>query len=235
MKKVLTTILLIATLIMTNSIFASYTPTAKDEKTITLLKQQIEELSETPKDLRNFFYQFKTLKEQLKNTNNPKLYYLLSRLTTTTYESFTEQKQKKQDKAKDNKKILVKKYKKKINTKDPILQRCLDHYDMIDDLSFAYNFPTALTMATRYRESSCSFDKLPYNGDGPFQIVHKDYGTGTMHEKVFIQTVEDFINFSRNKYQRYQGKIKVNLDYTTIDLESVINHSALYNGGKKLK
>ena len=43
-------------------------------------------------------------------------------------------------------------------------------------MSFANDFPTALTIAVWFRESTCGY-YLPKNGDGPFQIVSKDYGT----------------------------------------------------------
>ncbi|MBU0627302.1 hypothetical protein KKG31_02025 [Patescibacteria group bacterium] len=53
---------------------------------------------------------------------------------------------------------------------------CTGRYNTLDNISFANNFPTALTVATRYREANCGY-YLPGNGDGPFQIVSKDYGT----------------------------------------------------------
>ena len=83
---------------------------------------------------------------------------------------------------------------------------CKQYYDLIDTISFANNFPTALTLATRYREASCKF-YLPGNGDGPFQIVTKDYGTGTLTMATFKQSVQDFIDFSKAKYGKYTSKI----------------------------
>jgi hypothetical protein len=50
-------------------------------------------------------------------------------------------------------------------------------------------------MATWYRESTCAY-YLPSNGDGPFQIVNADYGTGDMDEKVFVNTITDFLEFA---------------------------------------
>ena len=64
---------------------------------------------------------------------------------------------------------------------------------------FANNFPTALTIATRYRETHCGY-YLPSNGDGPFQILSKDYGTGEINEDTFTQSIQDFIDFSKGKY-----------------------------------
>ncbi|MEI8090807.1 MAG: hypothetical protein WCG98_00665 [bacterium] len=77
---------------------------------------------------------------------------------------------------------------------------------MLDTISFANNFPTALTIATRYREASCGY-YLPSNGDGPFQILSKEYGTGQIDENLFTQTVQDFIDFSKAKRQQYKTKL----------------------------
>ncbi|HBB04941.1 TPA: hypothetical protein DCZ39_08975 [Patescibacteria group bacterium] len=91
----------------------------------------------------------------------------------------------------------------------------------MDSISFANNFPTALTIATRYREVNCGY-YLPANGDGPFQILSKDYGTGQITESKFIQTMQDFIDFSKYKISRYEKankaeehtEFKTNLSYT---------------------
>jgi hypothetical protein len=76
----------------------------------------------------------------------------------------------------------------------------------MDTISFANNFPTALTIATRYREVTCGY-YMPTNGDGPFQIVSKDYGTGQMTEAKFLQTIQDFIDFSKAKHLQYKTKL----------------------------
>ena len=76
----------------------------------------------------------------------------------------------------------------------------------MDTISFANNFPTALTIATRYRETNCGY-YFPNNGDGPFQILSRDYGTGQMTEAKFIGTIQDFINFSKAKYLQYKTKL----------------------------
>jgi len=61
-------------------------------------------------------------------------------------------------------------------------------------------------MAIRYREASCGY-YLPSNGDGPFQIISKDYGTGEITENIFVQSIQDFINFSQSKYGAHYSKI----------------------------
>lgn len=172
MKKIITILLLITTLMITNSIVASYTPTVEDEKIITMLDQQIERLSETPKDLRNFYYQFKTLKRNF--SHDEQLFYLLEQLAHHSYEKFTQEKYNAKKKSKAKKKAFVQKYISGVKEKKVTIDKCKEHYTLVDDVSFAYNFPTALTIATRYREHSCKWS-LPANGDGPFQIVNKDY------------------------------------------------------------
>jgi hypothetical protein len=101
-------------------------------------------------------------------------------------------------------------------------------------MSFANNFPTALTIAIRYRESSCGY-ALPKNGDGPFQITSKDYGSGAITETLFQQTIQDFLDFSRNKINRYNERNKadglsINLSYTGANITDLLRFAALYNG-----
>lgn len=108
---------------------------------------------------------------------------------------------------------------------------CKQYYDLIDTISFANNFPTALTLATRYREASCRM-YLPGNGDWPFQIVSKHYGTGDLTLWTFKETVQEFIDFSKNKYGNYYSKIWPIFTYTGFDMTGIVNHAALYNWGK---
>lgn len=91
---------------------------------------------------------------------------------------------------------------KEITTADS----CTGRYNTIDSISFANNFPTALTIATRYRESNCGY-YLPENGDGPFQILSKEYGTGNITEGKFLTTIQDFIDFSKAKRTQYNSKL----------------------------
>jgi hypothetical protein len=83
---------------------------------------------------------------------------------------------------------------------------CTGWYNTMDSISFANNFPTALTIATRYREVNCGY-YMPSNGDGPFQIISKDYGTGQITEATFLKTIQDFIDFSKAKHLQYKTKL----------------------------
>jgi hypothetical protein len=115
---------------------------------------------------------------------------------------------------------------------DDGLENCIGWYNTLDDISFVYDFPTALTMATWYRESTCAYF-LPSNWNGPFQIVNKDYGTWELTEDEFITTVVDFMEFTKAKFARYEWQLSGNLTYTWFDSKWISNFAALYNGGTK--
>ena len=106
-------------------------------------------------------------------------------------------------------------------------------FQLADDLSFVYNQPTALTLATRYRETSCK-RYLPGNGDGPFQIVNKDYGSGDLTPKTFKQSLIDYLEFSQNKFNRFEkanskSGLQIDLTYTGLTFTGIVRHGALYN------
>lgn len=112
--------------------------------------------------------------------------------------------------------------------------RCMWWYNTIDNISFANDFPTALTIAVWYRESFCAY-YLPWNWDWPFQIVSKDYWTWEITEEIFKKTIQDFIDFSKRKIDNYNNRAndeykKINLTYTWFDYTGVVNFAALYNG-----
>ena len=116
-------------------------------------------------------------------------------------------------------------------------EKCTWRYNTIDNISFANDFPTALTLAVRYKESNCGY-YLPANGDGPFQIVSKDYGTGEITEEIFKQTIQDFIDFAKNKIDNYNNRAddefpEIKLNYTSFDYTGVVSFAALYNWGTR--
>ncbi len=114
------------------------------------------------------------------------------------------------------------------------IDNCVWWYNTIDNISFANDFPTALTIAVWYKESNCGY-YLPANGDGPFQIVSKDYGNGEITEELFKQTIQDFIDFAKNKIDNYNKKADdefppLKISYTWFDYTWVVSFAALYNG-----
>ena len=113
------------------------------------------------------------------------------------------------------------------------IDKCVWWYNTIDNISFANDFPTALTIAVWYRESNCGY-YLPANGDGPFQIVSKNYGSEEITEEVFKQTIQDFIDFSKKKIRTYNNRAgdeypEIVLTYTWFDYTWFVNFAALYN------
>ena len=113
------------------------------------------------------------------------------------------------------------------------IDNCVGWYNTIDNISFANDFPTALTIAVWYKESNCGY-YLPANGDGPFQIVSKDYGNGEITEDLFKQTIQDFIDFSKSKIDNYNKKAdeefpEIRISYTWFDYTGVVSFAALYN------
>ena len=104
----------------------------------------------------------------------------------------------------------------------------------MDNISFSYDFPTALTIATWYREFTCAY-YLPDNEkwkNWPFQITSKDYGTGEITQNRFIEMVVDFMEFTKNKFGRYSN-LTGKLSYSEFDLTGIGNFAALYNGWNK--
>lgn len=217
--------------------FANYTPTETAQKEAKILTNQVKEIiKENNEDLWNFYNQFKTLEQEIatqkeKNKKLEKIHYLLWEVKKELYTTLQERKEQAKKDSKEKKEKFVKKYSIGIKDNDDDTPRCKEHYNLIDDISFAYNFPTALTIATWYRESSCGF-YLPNNWDWPFQIITKDYWTGTISETEFSQTIIDFITFSKAKHKRYENKTRVNLTYQDIDLPELVNHASLYNWGR---
>jgi len=126
------------------------------------------------------------------------------------------------------------KYAKNIISKNPISNLCLKKYDLIDKIAKKNNFPTELIIATWWMEHSCIF-KNPSNWNWNFQIITRVYKPGKITDKQFEIQVQDFIDFSKNKwkfYERYK-KLKswtIKLEYNNYDFISIKYHSAAYNG-----
>lgn len=208
---------------------AAYTPTNQDITQINALKIQLDSITTgNVKDKRDFYAQLKTLEEQF--TSNEQLHYYLDQLWSYLITQVNTEKTKAKSLSKTDKQAFFDQlswwFSQNITTADG----CTGWYNTMDNISFANNFPTALMIATRYREVNCGY-YMPANGDGPFQIISKDYGTGQITEARFIQTMQDFIDFSKAKYQMYKTKLWISLTYTWYNLTGLVYHSALYNGG----
>ncbi len=217
----------------------AYTPTFQDTATLTSLKWQMDALiADDNIDLWSFYSQIVNLQDEY--SWDDRLNYMLEDLkyylysdTKNNKNALSKQKSDAKATSKDAKLEFLNDYKDWFSTQiENPLKNCTWRYRTLDDISFAYDFPTALTIATWYRESSCAY-YLPSNGDWPFQILSKDYGTGEITPKQFIQTIVDFMEFSKNKFARYDWQLSGNLSYNNFDKTWILNFAALYNGGVK--
>lgn len=205
----------------------AYSPTSGDLNTLSQLKTTLNQIiSGNNKDTRDFDQQIKTLLPQV--TSDERISYLLNELHNHLYNQFTLEKTKTKQTIKTGFLSFLQEYNTGVLDID-MADNCTWRYNTLDNISFANNFPTALTIAIRYRESHCGY-YLPQNGDGPFQILTKDYGTGEITPELFTQTIQDFIDFSKNKYGNYKSKIWSIFTYTWFTTTGIINFAALYNG-----
>lgn len=212
----------------------AYEPTSKDIEDLKNLKGQLDVLvSWNNIDLWNFYDQLVNL--QADYSMNPRLDYMLGELRYYLYSDVKNRNAL--SKQKSDAKVLSKESKKQFvlsnytglfaKDENP-LKNCTWWYKTLDDISFAYDFPTALTIAIRYRESSCSY-YLPNNWYWPFQIISKNYGTWVINQKTFVNTIVDFLEFSKNKLARYDWLLSGELSYNYFDFTWVSNFIALYN------
>ena len=125
-------------------------------------------------------------------------------------------------------------YKSYVTSTTPISDLCTTYYDKIDAVAKEYDFPTALIIATWYKEHTCIFDN-PSNGWGNFQITSHYYPAGAIDWAKFENQIINFIIFSRAKREYYDdvqsfGPESIELTYDTIDLTSLRKHAIFYNG-----
>lgn len=167
--------------------------------------------------------------------NNEKLGNMSKELRNYARNQFQIKKDEAKSQSESTKTKLVNKYNKNITLDiEYPEEKCTWRYNKIDNISFANDFPTALTIAVWYRESSCGY-YLPNNGDGPFQIVSKDYWTGDIDEETFEKTIQDFIDFSKNKIKKYNDRNEweydpIELTYTKYNYNDLWKFAGLYNG-----
>jgi len=118
-----------------------------------------------------------------------------------------------------------------------ILDKCMQHYDYIDVISKQNNFPTPLVIATWRIEGGCNLSN-PNNWWWPFQITSQYYKPWKVTLDDFWKSVVNFINFSKNKWSKYEKnknlkqkftQEKINITYENYTIEDIRIHSALYN------
>lgn len=211
----------------------AYQATNDDTAMLVSLRAQLMNIIDhNNEDLRDFYYQIRSL--QNKYSFDDRIDYMLTDLKNYLRTIMQAQKRQAQFSSKDAKQAFVDAYTWEIMKKKDLDPNCIWRYNTLDDIAFSFDYPTSVLIATRYRETNCWY-YLPSNGAGPFQIVGKDYGTGEISEAKFVQSVIDFIKFSKDKYSRYENAnsaswLIVNLSYTWLDMTGIVRHGALYNG-----
>lgn len=210
---------------------ASYTLTGDDLKQFNSLKATISQSSDY--GLWSYYLQLSEWSNILKD--DERLYEMSNKLRAYSFGLFDSRKKLTKQQSLWGESEFLDEYRWDImiETEFPI-DNCVWWYNTIDNISFANDFPTALTIAIWYRESGCGY-YLPANGDGPFQIVSKDYGTWEITEKIFKQSIQDFIDFSKWKIDNYNKKADeefpaIQISYTGFDYTGVVSFMALYNG-----
>lgn len=232
MKKIILPIL--SVFVLLGWVFA-YTPTTQDIVDVAMLSNKLGEITSGKNiSLRNYYDQTRNLQTQY--YWDERLNYMLWKIKDYLYEKIYTQKTKAKILSKSFKQEFLNEYLSGVMIDEESGVNCTWRYNTLDDMSFIYDLPTSLTTAIWYRETTCGY-YLPKNGDGPFQIESKDYGTGQITSDVFIQSVEDFLVFAKNKINRYESVNKaqentwyqINLSYTGFDLTGVVRFGALYN------
>lgn len=206
----------------------AYEPTAKDISDLNNLTGQLDVLVSW-ENIDLWWYYNQVVNLQNDYVGDERLNYMLWKIKDFLYNKISIQKTKEKVSSKSEKQEFLDLY----NTGyasgvNDMMEKCVWWYNTLDDMSFSYNFPTALTIAVWYRETSCAY-YLPNNWDWPFQIKSMDYWTGEITQKQFVWTVKDFLEFSKKKLDRYDGELSWNLSYNNFDMTWIVNFAALYN------
>lgn len=183
-------------------------------------------------NLRSYYSQFSKRYEILKTDD--RLWTIAKELRDYSNSIFTSRKQLEKNQNSIEKSNFIEKYKNNITANIEISEdNCMWRYNTIDSICFANDFPTALAIAIWYKEANCYYH-LPKNGNWPFQITSKNYWAGEINEEIFRQTIQDFIDFSKNKIKSYNDRSneefpKINISYTWYDYTWLVSFMALYN------
>ncbi len=212
------------------SVFA-FEPNAEEQAELWVLKAQITPLIENDQQtLRSLYQQARDLHPHFKEE---KTAYYLEHLRDFLLNKLQTRKELAKSESKTQKSDFLSQYQGSgLAIADPLSENCIGRYQTLDTLSFAYDFPTALTIAVWWKESSCGY-YLPKNGDGPFQIMSKDYGNWPITREIFEGTIQDFLDFSKKKIERYNGKnpsTPILLNYKNFNYGDLLKFAGLYNG-----
>jgi len=209
---------------------SAYQPSSGDVQEIWELKQTLSSLTEGDNAvLWSFYQQARDIYWYLKDERTS---YILQQIRDYLLSKFNTRKESAKQESESLKKELLLEYGTALTLGEELSESCYWWYNTLDNLSYAYDFPTALTIAVRYRESSCWY-YLPKNWDGPFQIVSKDYWNWEITKEIFETAIKDFLEFSWNKINWYNGKnpdTPIVLWYRSFSYKDLYKFAGLYNG-----
>lgn len=124
-----------------------------------------------------------------------------------------------------------------IVTDNSSIAKCVQHFDLVDKVAKANNFPAELVLATWHLEANCNYYN-PANTHWVFQIMVYSYGNWDITEAMFEQQIVDYINFVKNKRNRQNRsfvawKSKLQISYDNYSINDLRIHWFLYNWIKK--
>lgn len=132
------------------------------------------------------------------------------------------------------------KYGTQITSGLEVPEKCKANYDFVDEIAKRNDFPTALIIATWWKETNCNMYN-PANGWWIFQITSQYHEQWNIWLIELEQSIEKFIAFTRNKwnyfntnkYHNYKQRFweaNINITYDNYSLRDLRLHSVLYNG-----
>lgn len=238
-------IIFILILFTTSNAFA-YTPTDNEIKLLsklkqnTIIKSKIKWQTWLEKDVTS-------LEKSLAKSNDERIKYLLLQVIKDKKSILDEIIKQKKEKKESNYKIKVGDffgtYWKDITTDLKVSEKCTKYFDFIDNIATLNNFPTELIIATWGKEYNCNLSN-PNNWYWPFQISSKYYQPGDITLEQFAVSIQDYINFSKNKwnyfntntYHDYKTRFwswNIEITYDNYTLRELRLNSILFNWIKK--
>jgi hypothetical protein len=144
----------------------AYTPTPADSQRTQNLITALDTFIDGDKEVLWRFYS-QMLDIYDKFSRDPRMEHKISTIRDHLHDELQTMKMPHLLNGKLIKEEFVRLYEPNIIKEHSIPQRCRDRWQYLDDISFVHNLPTAITMATRYAESTCGF-YLP---------IHPTYGS----------------------------------------------------------
>ncbi|MDD2871875.1 MAG: hypothetical protein PHS49_07845 [Candidatus Gracilibacteria bacterium] len=261
MRKIIIFIILI---LISFDITSAYTPTQNENNLLLKLKQNTIEKTKTKGELW-LKRQIIGLEKSYKKSNNDRIKYLLNVIIQNNNNILndiqTERIQREQIEQRENLERLEKEKKEKIESENRYIgnasdffnthgkdittslevnEKCTKYFDFVDNIARENNFPTELIIATWSIEFNCNLSN-PNNGWGPFQITSHYYKPGEITLEQFSQSIQDFIDFSKGKWNYFNtntyvdyksrfGTENISISYDNYSLRDLRLHSILYNG-----